>query len=307
MLAHNELVTRVRERLHGPTADTYIRYALRTPPRSPARRTEQTYRRTWSTGPGLPPATWSRCVGLGSRVAGPADSPATSRRGTGAQDDRVISSDSVGSGAGCPGDVLERSARRDAFILVRDVPSGPPPVGSDDHRAWVSSATSPRAAVPRSAMSQRACSWRTGAGASAHPGPPPPRRALHPDQAGLGLYTSGSTGRPHGADPDFRNIDANSRSIVEYLGLGRAGPGDVDTPALGPSRGEGPQTDLRQGGGLSRASHRLPADDLETTAAKDARVAAVLLTFDMTSGRSMSPPRPVRPPLSDAGGWSDGT
>jgi long-chain acyl-CoA synthetase len=33
------------------------------------------------------------------------------------------------------------------------------------------------------------------------------------------LYTSGSTGRPHGVVQTFRNIDANTRSIVEYLSL----------------------------------------------------------------------------------------
>lgn len=52
-------------------------------------------------------------------------------------------------------------------------------------------------------------------------GVPPemPAVELHPDQAALVLYTSGSTGRPHGVIQTFRNIDANTRSIVEYLGL----------------------------------------------------------------------------------------
>ena len=49
----------------------------------------------------------------------------------------------------------------------------------------------------------------------------PPAPAMHPepDWPALVLYTSGSTGRPHGVVQTFRNIDANSRSIVEYLGL----------------------------------------------------------------------------------------
>jgi acyl-CoA synthetase (AMP-forming)/AMP-acid ligase II len=42
---------------------------------------------------------------------------------------------------------------------------------------------------------------------------------LSPDVHALVLYTSGSTGRPHGVIQTFRNIDANTRSIVEYLGL----------------------------------------------------------------------------------------
>ncbi len=40
-----------------------------------------------------------------------------------------------------------------------------------------------------------------------------------PDWPALILYTSGSTGRPQGVIQTFANVDANSRSIVEYLGL----------------------------------------------------------------------------------------
>ena len=45
------------------------------------------------------------------------------------------------------------------------------------------------------------------------------RPRAHPDWPALVLYTSGSTGRPHGVVQTFRNVDANTRSIVEYLGL----------------------------------------------------------------------------------------
>jgi acyl-CoA synthetase (AMP-forming)/AMP-acid ligase II len=48
---------------------------------------------------------------------------------------------------------------------------------------------------------------------------PRPSPAISPDQPALILYTSGSTGRPRGVVQTFRNVDANSRSIVEYLGL----------------------------------------------------------------------------------------
>jgi long-chain acyl-CoA synthetase len=50
--------------------------------------------------------------------------------------------------------------------------------------------------------------------------PTPPRPELHPDWPALILYTSGSTGRPRGVVQTFRNVDANTRSIVQYLGLG---------------------------------------------------------------------------------------
>jgi acyl-CoA synthetase (AMP-forming)/AMP-acid ligase II len=52
------------------------------------------------------------------------------------------------------------------------------------------------------------------------PAPPAPAPRLSPDQVALVLYTSGSTGRPRGVMQTFRNVNANSRSIVQYLGLG---------------------------------------------------------------------------------------
>jgi long-chain acyl-CoA synthetase len=51
------------------------------------------------------------------------------------------------------------------------------------------------------------------------PSPPALSPQLLPDEPALVLYTSGSTGKPHGVIQTFRNIDANTRSIVEYLGL----------------------------------------------------------------------------------------
>ena len=51
------------------------------------------------------------------------------------------------------------------------------------------------------------------------PAPLPPAPELELDQPALVLYTSGSTGRPHGVIQTFRNVDANTRSIVQYLGI----------------------------------------------------------------------------------------
>jgi acyl-CoA synthetase (AMP-forming)/AMP-acid ligase II len=50
-------------------------------------------------------------------------------------------------------------------------------------------------------------------------GPDAPSPDLDPSQPALILYTSGSTGRPRGVVQTFRNVDANTRSIVRYLGL----------------------------------------------------------------------------------------
>ena len=53
-------------------------------------------------------------------------------------------------------------------------------------------------------------------------GEAPPVRGAAPgaDAVALILYTSGSTGRPRGVIQTHGNIAANTRSIVEYLGLG---------------------------------------------------------------------------------------
>lgn len=45
------------------------------------------------------------------------------------------------------------------------------------------------------------------------------RPALRPEEPALILYTSGSTGRPRGVVQTFGNVDANTRSIAQYLGL----------------------------------------------------------------------------------------
>ena len=49
--------------------------------------------------------------------------------------------------------------------------------------------------------------------------PPVPVVRPDPGSPALVLYTSGSTGRPHGVVQTFRNVEANTRSIVQYLGL----------------------------------------------------------------------------------------
>lgn len=50
--------------------------------------------------------------------------------------------------------------------------------------------------------------------------PTPAFPSLDPGAPALVVYTSGSTGRPRGVVQTHRNVDANTRSIVEYLGIG---------------------------------------------------------------------------------------
>jgi acyl-CoA synthetase (AMP-forming)/AMP-acid ligase II len=48
---------------------------------------------------------------------------------------------------------------------------------------------------------------------------PAPVTGLSPESPAVILFTSGSTGMPRGVVQTFKNIDANTRSIVQYLGL----------------------------------------------------------------------------------------
>ncbi len=118
-------------------------------------------------------------------------------------------------------DIVARTGVRRAFVAARDI--GKWAAAFDGRRLsqlWVvvPKPGSEEAAVGITANEARVLleDGRTMGGDA-----PPLLRAAQPDldAPAAVLYTSGSTGRPHGVVQTFRNIDANSRSIVEYLSL----------------------------------------------------------------------------------------
>ncbi len=84
--------------------------------------------------------------------------------------------------------------------------------------AWVVAGAAGRgAAIPARA---RTTVGLDGVLAPGDRGGPLPAVGRVPDAPALVIYTSGSTGKPRGVIHTFANIDANTRSIVEYLRLG---------------------------------------------------------------------------------------
>lgn len=111
---------------------------------------------------------------------------------------------------------------------------------------------------------------------------PRPSR-LQPDDPALILFTSGSTGRPHGVIQTFGNIDANSRSIVEYLGLSWKDRAMLTLPLHYCYGRSVLQTHLLVGGSVFLDQRMaFPRTVLETMAAEACtNLAGVPLTFDM--------------------------
>ncbi len=111
----------------------------------------------------------------------------------------------------------------------------------------------------------------------------PPAPELVPDWPALVLYTSGSTGRPLGVVQTFRNIEANTRSIVEYLGLTAADRALVTLPLYYCYGRSVLQTHLYAGGSLFLDNRMaFPRRVLETLAAEGCTgFAGVPLTFEV--------------------------
>jgi acyl-CoA synthetase (AMP-forming)/AMP-acid ligase II len=113
--------------------------------------------------------------------------------------------------------------------------------------------------------------------------PPWPAPTRSPDSPALVLYTSGSTGRPHGVIQTFRNIDANSRSIVEYLHLTATDRALIALPLYYCYGRSVLQTHLLAGASVFLDSRMaFPRSVLETLAAEGCTgFAGVPLTFEI--------------------------
>jgi acyl-CoA synthetase (AMP-forming)/AMP-acid ligase II len=120
------------------------------------------------------------------------------------------------------GDIVTRSQVRQAFIWAGDARRWGPALtgGLIDHVWGVHRGALPEAfgdatgGVPATLLLE---DGRVDPDLGAAALPPAPELSL--DWPALVLYTSGSTGKPHGVVLTFRNVNANTRSIVEYLCL----------------------------------------------------------------------------------------
>ena len=184
------------------------------------------------------------------------------------------------------GDVVERSRVSHAVLWTRDGPTwGAALAGRPLEHVWAVH----RGALPtafRSAMSGIPATLLAEDGSvDAGPAAAPPARVrdLSPDGPALILYTSGSTGRPHGVIQTFRNVDANTRSIVEYLGLGAADRALIALPLYYCYGRSVLQTHLLTGGSVFLDSRMaFPRTVLEGLATEACTgFAGVPLTFEM--------------------------
>lgn len=125
------------------------------------------------------------------------------------------------------GDIASRAGATVAFLEDRDARGWAQPVAAWPIRVLVEVGAGAGVAHPTSGIDEAPGTTRIRLRLPDHGafgGDPPAaiddlRAPASPDEAALIVFTSGSTGRPRGVIQTFANIDANTRSIVEYLAL----------------------------------------------------------------------------------------
>ena len=147
-----------------------------------------------------------------------------------------------------------------------------------DRRPFVDSTRQQLSGIPSTLLHE---DGRVDAEATVETFPQP--ATLTSQSAALILYTSGSTGRPRGVIQTFANIDANTRSIVQYLGLTAADRALLMLPLYYCYGRSVLQTHLLVGGSVFLENRMaFPRVVLETLAAEECTgLAGVPLTFEL--------------------------
>ena len=126
-------------------------------------------------------------------------------------------------GASSFGAIVGQTGVRHVFVAGRDARAwGEVAARLPIDRFWVLHPSRPTEAM--ASTLGKPFTWIQGDGsvdpALGTPPPYPEPAGRRPEDPAAILYTSGSTGRPRGVVQTSANIDANTRSIVEYLALG---------------------------------------------------------------------------------------
>ena len=184
------------------------------------------------------------------------------------------------------GDIVARSGTRHVIVDARDAPAWAQALaGREVEHAWAVHRGAPPTRIgdalgglPATLILEDGRVDTPGARPAAAPAVRP-----EPDWPALILYTSGSTGRPHGVIQTFGNIDANSRSIVEYLGLTAGDRALLALPLYYCYGRSVLQTHLLAGGSIVLDSRMaFPRTVMETLAAEGCTgFAGVPMTFEM--------------------------
>ena len=188
--------------------------------------------------------------------------------------------------AGVLGEIVTKSRARHAFVWGRDARTWATALAGRpvDHCFVVHPSTVPVALLDALGGTPATLVLDDGrVDPDIRPAHLPPASNPEPDQPALILYTSGSTGRPHGVVQTFRNIDANTRSIVQYLRLTAEDRALVTLPLHYCYGRSVLQTHLFAGGSVFLDNRMaFPRTVLETLAAEGCTgFAGVPLTFEM--------------------------